>query len=186
MLYLLQDSNSEQIQELLGFSLVCPMRTVKVLLEENNKLDLLSDPKLNLATSEIKPEGKDRPQINFEIKQKENAITYLAKKYSDSSCSEEQIRCAILSIGDNHSYLTFNERPIEYLLDNLLKYFHPDVAIQPFTLAIVAGRNGARLTHTHTTQYTYVLQSLTLWRQIVNNKYQQATNYLYIYVYIYY
>ena len=32
--------------------------------------------------------------------------------------------------------------------------------------AITGGRCGARLTHNHERQYHYVLQSLTLWREI--------------------
>lgn len=34
------------------------------------------------------------------------------------------------------------------------------------SLAISMGRGGARLTHSHQKQYTYVSQSLTLWREI--------------------
>lgn len=32
---------------------------------------------------------------------------------------------------------------------------------------INAGRNGARLSHSHATQYSYVQQSLLLWREII-------------------
>lgn len=34
------------------------------------------------------------------------------------------------------------------------------------SLAISGGRGGARLTHSHQRQYAYVLQSLSLWREI--------------------
>ncbi len=34
------------------------------------------------------------------------------------------------------------------------------------SLAISGGRGGARLTHSHERQYAYVLQSLSLWREI--------------------
>ena len=34
------------------------------------------------------------------------------------------------------------------------------------SLAIAGGRGGARLTHSHQRQYAYVLQSLSLWREI--------------------
>ena len=34
------------------------------------------------------------------------------------------------------------------------------------SLAISGGMGGARLTHSHERQYHYVLQSLTLWREI--------------------
>jgi hypothetical protein len=35
-------------------------------------------------------------------------------------------------------------------------------------LAIRSGKNGARLSHDHAKQYAYVLQSLTLWREILH------------------
>lgn len=34
------------------------------------------------------------------------------------------------------------------------------------------GRSGARLTHSHATQYTYCLQSLTLWSAVAHNMYK--------------
>ena len=40
------------------------------------------------------------------------------------------------------------------------------------SLAIYGGADGARLTHSHEHQYMYVLQSLTLWREIQHNMYK--------------
>lgn len=52
---------------------------------------------------------------------------------------------------------------IQYLTAN----FAPGVPAAPaLSLAIQAGREGARLSHSHDRQYHYVLQSLTLWREI--------------------
>jgi hypothetical protein len=42
----------------------------------------------------------------------------------------------------------------------------PEVAEEDGSLAIAGGLGGARLTHNHERQYHYVLQSLTLWREI--------------------
>ena len=39
-------------------------------------------------------------------------------------------------------------------------------AVTSFSLAISGGVEGARLTHDHSRQYYYVLQSLTLWREV--------------------
>ena len=47
----------------------------------------------------------------------------------------------------------------------LQKYFTPDVEAG-MSLAISGGKGGARLTHSHQRQYAYVLQSLSLWREI--------------------
>lgn len=54
------------------------------------------------------------------------------------------------------------------MLKYLQKYFNPSKSESGYSLAIVAGRNGHRLTHTHSTQYAYVHQSLCLWREIVH------------------
>lgn len=57
------------------------------------------------------------------------------------------------------------ERMIIYLKDN----FHPNQAKDPKSnLAIRSGKGGARLSHDHSKQYAYVIQSLTLWREILH------------------
>ena len=40
------------------------------------------------------------------------------------------------------------------------------------SLAIAGGEGGARLTHNHARQYAFVLQSLTLWREIANDMFR--------------
>ena len=46
----------------------------------------------------------------------------------------------------------------------LQEHFKPTEYEKPFSLAITGGVGGARLSHGHQRQYTFVLQSLTLWR----------------------
>ena len=46
------------------------------------------------------------------------------------------------------------------------RYFSPSDPEAGASLAISGGRGGARLTHSHERQYSYVLQSLSLWREI--------------------
>ena len=60
------------------------------------------------------------------------------------------------------------QRMLGYLESN----YRPDGALNAeTTLSIAAGRNGARLTHGHATQYAYVRQSLLLWRTILRDFY---------------
>lgn len=54
------------------------------------------------------------------------------------------------------------------MIKYLSKYFNRDKTESGYSLAIIAGRHGHRLTHTHKTQYEYVYQSLCLWREIVH------------------
>lgn len=50
----------------------------------------------------------------------------------------------------------------------LKHYFPEDNAEDGFSLAISSGRDGARLSHGHSKQYQYVLQSLSLWREVLH------------------
>ena len=52
------------------------------------------------------------------------------------------------------------------MIEYLHTYFRPDYAEAGASLAISGGLAGARLTHNHERQFHYVLQSLTLWREI--------------------
>lgn len=70
------------------------------------------------------------------------------------------------SIGDNNCYLLFNRDPIDRMISYLKEHFEAKTFDGGFSLAIHGGRQGARLTHSHERQYYYVLQSLTLWREI--------------------
>lgn len=74
-------------------------------------------------------------------------------------------RC-LYSIGDNFSFLNSNRKPIDTMIEYLKMYFHAGKFDEGFGLAISGGVDGARLTHSHARHYHYVLQSLTLWREI--------------------
>jgi Protein of unknown function (DUF2009) len=50
------------------------------------------------------------------------------------------------------------------------------------SLAIRSGRGGARLSHDHAKQYQYVLQSLTLWREVLHGKRARISCWLAIYL----
>lgn len=83
------DAQSPEVQETLGFPLVDPesptVRTVYNILEELEATDVLRDDLINVATMEIIAEGKERRQIQREIKAKERAVETLAAKYGAKS-----------------------------------------------------------------------------------------------------
>ena len=59
------------------------------------------------------------------------------------------------------------------MLSYLTNYFHPTTASNStLSLAIRSGRDGARLSHDHAKQFAYVRQSLTLWREILNEMFR--------------
>ena len=84
---------------------------------------------------------------------------------SAAGMQEDILRC-LYSISDNNSFLLFNRDPVDRMIEYLHAYFRPDYAESGASLAISGGLAGARLTHNHERQFHYVLQSLTLWREI--------------------
>jgi hypothetical protein len=165
----IQDSQSPEVNELLNFSCVRPVRTVYGVLEEHDAIDLLRDDRIAVATKEIYAEGRTRHAVQKDIKTKERVIEVLAASYEREGLSQEQIRQCLYSIGDNHAFLRANRDPCERMIKYLKDYFKPGGASDSKTsLSIRTGKGGARLSHTHATQYAYVLQTLTLWREILH------------------
>lgn len=173
-----------------------------VLSKSSRGLEMLEDPQLRIATMEIMPEGKSRMQIQREIKAKEAAIKHLSKNfcsvarrkksryrgysflrssYADSDSeddnknsqelTEDEVEQCIYSLGDHSTYIRFNREPCDRLIVFLKEYFD---SANPgsVSLAIEEGVDGARLSHDHERQYTFVLQSMTLWREVLDNMFQ--------------
>ncbi|KAF9651742.1 hypothetical protein BDM02DRAFT_3154130 [Thelephora ganbajun] len=170
LIYLLQDSQLSEVRDLLNFSCINPIKTVYSILEEHKATDILRDDLVAIATKEIISEGRSRRDIQRDIKSKEKAIEALSSKYSGRGLTQEQLRQCLYSIGDNHAFLRVNRDPCDRMIQYLKHYFHPTQAQDPkSSLAIRSGKNGARLSHDHSKQYAYVLQSLTLWREILHD-----------------
>jgi hypothetical protein len=161
-----------EVKDLLSFSCVGPITTVFTQLEQHDALDVLRDNEISIATKEIYSEGRSRRDIQKDIKAKERAINVLASRYEKNGLSQEDIKQCLYSIGDNHSFLRTNSEPCEKMIGYLKEYFHPTQPKDPkSSLAIRSGRDGARLSHDHSKQYSYVLQSLTLWREILHGRF---------------
>ncbi|CAG9466202.1 unnamed protein product [Pedinophyceae sp. YPF-701] len=166
LMYMLMDSCDPQIEELLGFECVKPLLTVGSFLDERGGARLLEDPLMETATAEIVAANRPRPHVQADIKRKEAARSALARKYKTARLTEDEILWCIYSISDNNSYLFFNRDPVDKMITMLTTYFRPDQHTPQTSLAISSGRGGARLSHSHERQYNYVLQSLTLWREV--------------------
>ncbi|KAH9942574.1 hypothetical protein B0H21DRAFT_824129 [Amylocystis lapponica] len=176
LMYLLQDSQTPEVKDLLNFTCVKPIKSVHSILEEHAALNLLRDDLVAIATKEIYAEGRSRREVQKDIKAKERAIETLAGRYARGSLSEETVRQCLYSIGDNHAFLRVNRDPCDRMISYLKAHFHPtDAKDAKSSLAIRSGKGGARLTHDHTRQYAYVIQSLTLWREILHDMFQLWT-----------
>ncbi|THH02132.1 hypothetical protein EW026_g662 [Hermanssonia centrifuga] len=170
LIYLLQDSQTPEVKDLLGFSCIQPIKTVYTVLEAHDALDLLREDLVSVATKEIYSEGRSRREIQRDIRSKEQAIETLSSRYQCKGLSQEDVRQCLYSIGDNHAFLRTNRDPCERMIAYLKHYFHPTQAKESkSSLAIRSGKEGARLSHDHSKQYAYVLQSLTLWREILHD-----------------
>ncbi|KAG1173538.1 hypothetical protein G6F70_005707 [Rhizopus microsporus] len=176
LMYLLSDSMIPEVREMLGFDCVVPIKTVYNFLKERHGLKVLHEDIILLATREIIPDGKTRPQIQAEIRRKEKSIEILSRKYQSKYLSADEIRHCLYSIGDNNAYLRANRDPCEKMIQYLEKLFDPkDDSNSEFSLSIASGSQGHRLSHDHETQYIYVNQTLKLWREILNDMFKLWT-----------
>ncbi|KAI9090158.1 hypothetical protein DFS34DRAFT_637830 [Phlyctochytrium arcticum] len=175
LVYLLQDAQIPDVVDMLEFSCVKPIKTVYNVLEEMNGLKILQDELIGVATQEILSEGRSRYQVQQDIKNKERAIERLVRKYSSSGKPDEVIRQCLYSIGDNHAFLRVNRDPCDKMIAYLQQFFDANKEETGFSLAIRSGKGGARLSHDHNKQYQYVLQSLTLWREIMHDMFMLWT-----------
>ena len=105
---MLMDSQLHEVQNLLEFKCVRPLRTVHSVLMENGAGGVLQDDLIGIATEEIQVGKRPRYDIQKDIKRKEKAREILAAKYANHHISKDEILTCLYSIGDNNSYLLYN------------------------------------------------------------------------------
>lgn len=173
LIHMLMDSQHPDIQRLLEFNFVRKVRTVYDFLTEKQCLDLLKTPEIVVATTAIVDRGRSKAEVQQAIRIKEAAVKRLIHKFSSDNMSEEEIEWCLYSIGDNSSFLVFNRDPVDHMIQYLEANFPPSLPNDhKRSLAIRAGSKGARLSHGHSQQFQYALQSLTLWREIQNDMFK--------------
>jgi hypothetical protein len=174
LIYLLQDMLIPQITESMeGFCCLTKVLTVHDLLEKGGALGVLDDELIRIATMEIVDNGtKSKHEIQDDIKMKEKSVDFLADKFKTDKLDDEGIKLCLRSVSDNNSFLRSNCEPIVKLIEYLKEYFSPDKEEPEFSLKIEEGQLGARLSHKHSDQYEFVLQSLTLWKNITNDMFK--------------
>lgn len=178
LIHVLMDSQKDQILELMGCRMVRPISTVYSYLEDKNCVEILQD-KMELildATAEIDGVGKGRRQIDHEIFKKEKAFKTLMRTCLREypQLNEDDFERCMRSIGDNHNFLQWARSPVDRMIGWLKEIWSPNSppADDRFNLGIRFGVGGARLSHSHSKHFTYVLQSLTLWREILHEMFQ--------------
>jgi hypothetical protein len=86
-------------------------------------------------------------------------MTALAKKHISDDLAVEDLELVIASLGDAVAYMSMNAEPVRRMLEFLDEYFDRENAGgAPTSLKISSGWSGAKLSHSHDTQYTFVQQ----------------------------
>ena len=165
------------------------MVTVYTLLERAGALELLNDPSLEVATRVIAKADESPTSVDAQKKERSKAIEELIMKYSSQrekkgkklsevetendtetevevDLSAEDVKKVVNSISDNNSFLQANRDPVSRLIDYLKDNFDPKNN-KGHSLEIRYGKGGSKLSHSHEKQYHFVLQSLTLWKEIM-------------------
>lgn len=150
LMYMLQDSRVHS--DFAEWS-QAPLKTVSSELEtlDIDKADFLTDGLID----------------DFIHNNSRTALKQLTEKYSSN------IELIVHSMKDYCLLVDSFLDPINQLLGYLTGFFDPksdrqaDIPSKLTSLAIRAGENGSRLSHSHTRQFQYVLQSLRLWREVL-------------------
>jgi len=117
-------------------------------------------------------------EVAARIQHKKEARQALLKKYGAgvevTGLTTDDVQRVMDSLEDANNYLCGNRDPVQRMMDYLHQYFTPE---QPTieqmeetrnlaSLEIQYGRGGSCLSHSHSTQFEFVRQTLTLWREI--------------------
>lgn len=195
LIHMLQDSVKDEVIRAVEFECVAPVRTVLTMIHEKGQqaVNLIRDPLLQIATKEIYEAGKSREEVKEEVQKKNAARAELKRKYGEklpegqiqknpgdlgdllrgkqtegTTLTENNIDTIISSVSDHFAFQRFNREPCERMIEFLKSNFNPSND-REWSLDISRGRGGSMLSHNHRTQYTFVLQSLLLWREIMGN-----------------
>jgi len=158
LMHLLQDAVTPG---LLNFNCKRDIITVTEFLEEKNCKELLRDGELLIQACRVLEEGMTKL-----VAEKAKARATLIEKYK-SKLNEDDILLIMDSISDANSYLVSNRNPVDRIIYYLSHYFDPEnESGEDNSLQIKFGKGGSKLSHSHSTQYIFVMQSLILWREI--------------------
>jgi len=161
LMYILQDAMVSGVR--ININLRSEINCVYSFLEEKGALTLLEDPELIPATACMASNHRHEIQQQYKLKTeaKVNLQRHITPKFT-----KEDLNLVIESLADSNAYILANRHPVDMMIGYLKKYFRQDSKQEGFSLSIHSGKNGSCLTHNHSTQYKFVLQSLELWREI--------------------
>lgn len=109
----------------------------------------------------------------------QDSVAALLKDYQDGkdrkqdrSFTPSEIERIIKSIQDYYAFQEGYAKPVIQMLEYLEKFFDMNKPRgEEFDLSIRSGQRGSCLTHDHSTHFRFVSQSLTLWKNIMQQMY---------------
>jgi hypothetical protein len=171
-LYMIQDaSQSESVQEMLGFNVVRPLTTIGKQLKALRADSILTDSDLPIGITPV-PVMKDRNLLNKALRYKDVMVDKMVKRHAkDAGAKVEDVEMCVRSLNDANNFANDNVVSTVRLIE-LLRECFPPTDPQPDTdLSITEGASGSRLTHDHSKQFYFVIQSLSLWKNICRRMY---------------
>ena len=163
MMYMLQDvCGGRHGGRAVGINCLKEIVTVKEFLVNKNATALLNDSRLDDATMVIDSDaGSDAATLGAA---KQDAFAYLQQKYASKMISREEIARCIYSMADHESYTQIASSPVAQMIQLLKDNFGKGSAsTKGGDLSMRFGQGGSKLNHSHATQYTFVLQTLSFW-----------------------
>eukprot|EP00051_Salpingoeca_urceolata_P027273 m.480736 g.480736 ORF g.480736 m.480736 type:complete len:590 (+) comp21937_c0_seq1:170-1939(+) len=165
LMYIMQDAADRDAERDFGFSVQRHINTVTRFLTERSSLAILEDELLTKATQD--PSLFSAQVAARVVADKRKATEVLCEKYASEDLSVDDIHHVISSIADSNCYQAQNAAPVLRMIHYLKSYYSPkQTSDERVSLRLRYGESGSKLSHSHSQQYTYVLQSLTLWRSI--------------------
>ena len=162
LMFMLQDAQMGEIRDAIGFRCVCAIISVESELAALHAEPLLDDDDLPDAVAPV--------QVGDSAEVKSAATRRLVERYGGGDArAESRIERVLVSIADDEALTLAHVQPVQSMLDLLHANFESSAAEKGSSLQISAGRNGARLSHSHASQFAYVEQSLLLWREILSH-----------------
>eukprot|EP01039_Chlorochromonas_danica_P000020 gene20-23_t len=193
LMYILMDTESYNVKSELRIDFIKPLLTVHSFLKARGCEEILADPLWQEACQIVSDEygEKSKREVRQLQERKAAAAQTLLQKYTSDKLTTEELQRVMDSIGDNEAYYDFNVKPVDRMLEILTTSFNPSQPEEPYSLHLSSRGGGskkpfgsfssiygysssflgggAKLSHDHKTQFRFVLQSLTLWREIMAN-----------------
>eukprot|EP00041_Stephanoeca_diplocostata_P039064 m.1584736 g.1584736 ORF g.1584736 m.1584736 type:complete len:572 (-) comp25320_c0_seq67:4651-6366(-) len=170
LMYMVQDAVEPRMQRKIRVDCMRPIATVGSVLQKHGLVDaMLKDEDFSIATAQLCNASVSSDELAARSRRKQQAIAAVIKKFSCAEFPSDEVERIMLSVSDSKVYQSIACAPIKAMIRLLKTHFGTHKAGQGDTdLNIRYGHGGSQLSHNHSKQYGYVLQSLTLWLNLTS------------------